>query len=499
MSVHDPGVAHGSAGPGPVTMAHFDAFAAFVTTPHSRFTWVARATGTTPGISVATHAGNGAAGLWRLLADAGGTPVGRVGFWHPIWLDEPELSWVIYEGHTRRGFAVEAAGAALRWWYGQGARRPHEPDCTRQSRLGRGGAPAWGAARRAARLCQWQCRGPLAPHRCGMTIVTERLVLRLPQDDDLPAMAAFSISPRAIYVGGSQVADRFAAWRTLMSGRGHGPPMALAIGRWIAMACLVGRVGVIYPDGWAEPELAWHLYDGFEGRGYATEAAKAARADYHRRISLARAHQLHPPGQCRIAGGGAAAGAVIETALDYPEPDPSDLWRHPAPGRADDGGAENRASDPAGLAAGGFRCLCRAACRAARALHVGPVARSGLGPVPCAGREWRLRGRGMWVIDRDGAFAGHAGLYQCWDDAEPDLGWALIAAAEGQGLAFEALTAIRAHLAPRLGPDPTGEPYRCAKPPLAGAGAAHGCAERARDVHAPDAVETIWRHPEWAA
>lgn len=37
----------------------------------------------------------------------------------------------------------------------------------------------------------------------------------------------------------------------------------------------VGLVGPWFPKGWPEPELAWHLLNGFEGQGYATEAAQA--------------------------------------------------------------------------------------------------------------------------------------------------------------------------------------------------------------------------------
>lgn len=105
---------------GPVTMAHFDAFAAFVASSHSAFlggpgdrrdAWE----------SVATHAGQwalrGYGTYWLTLGDA---PVGRVGIWHPVWLPEPELSWVIYAGFTRRGLATRAAGAVRDAWTSAG-------------------------------------------------------------------------------------------------------------------------------------------------------------------------------------------------------------------------------------------------------------------------------------------------------------------------------------------------------------------------------------------
>jgi len=39
----------------------------------------------------------------------------------------------------------------------------------------------------------------------------------------------------------------------------------------------LGRVGPILHTGWEAPELAWHLYEGHTGKGYATEAATRIR------------------------------------------------------------------------------------------------------------------------------------------------------------------------------------------------------------------------------
>jgi len=119
----------------------------------------------------------------------------------------------------------------------------------------------------------------------GVSVVeTERLRLRAPREDDLSAMLAFNASPRAAFIGGD--AARQQIWRGLLANIGH---WALrGYGFWSVdtkQGDFVGRVGVIFHDGWPEPELAWHLFDGFEGRGFATEAALAARRDYAARIS----------------------------------------------------------------------------------------------------------------------------------------------------------------------------------------------------------------------
>ncbi len=108
-------------------------------------------------------------------------------------------------------------------------------------------------------------------------IETGRLILREPRMADFEAHAAFLTSGRAQFVGGPL--DRAQAWRGFSSGIGHW--ILLGFGMWTieekATRQPAGRVGILNPEGWPEPELGWHVYDGFEGRGIAHEAALAAR------------------------------------------------------------------------------------------------------------------------------------------------------------------------------------------------------------------------------
>ncbi len=83
---------------GPVRDDHADAFMDFCTTDAARFiggptdredAWV----------GVAMQAGQWTLrgyGTFWVSETATGTPVGRVGIFHPGWRSEPELSWVIY-------------------------------------------------------------------------------------------------------------------------------------------------------------------------------------------------------------------------------------------------------------------------------------------------------------------------------------------------------------------------------------------------------------------
>ena len=106
---------------------------------------------------------------------------------------------------------------------------------------------------------------------------TPHLILREPRISDFEAAAAFAASDRMHFIGGPM--DRGEAWRRFAAGAGH---WALkGFGMWTVeekvTAAVVGRIGFHAPEGWPEIELGWAVYDGFEGKGYAYEAAMAAR------------------------------------------------------------------------------------------------------------------------------------------------------------------------------------------------------------------------------
>ena len=88
----------------------------------------------------------------------------------------------------------------------------------------------------------------------------------------------------------------------------------LGFGSWAieekATGAFAGQLSLNKPPHFPEREIGWFLLAGFEGRGYATEAALAARAfaygtlgwptavsyvdpDNARSIALARRHRLH--------------------------------------------------------------------------------------------------------------------------------------------------------------------------------------------------------------
>ena len=110
-------------------------------------------------------------------------------------------------------------------------------------------------------------------------LYTTRLRLRRVDDGDLPGFIDLYANPvTARFVGG--LCNDEDAWRRMATIVGH---VALrGYGPWAleeqTTGVFVGYCGPWNPHGWPEPEIAWALRSAFHGRGYATEAARAALA-----------------------------------------------------------------------------------------------------------------------------------------------------------------------------------------------------------------------------
>ncbi|EAQ03107.1 acetyltransferase, GNAT family protein [Pseudooceanicola batsensis HTCC2597] len=175
------------------------------------------------------------------------------------------------------------------------------------------------------------------------TLTTDRLTLRAPEERDFDVFAGFYASERSAFVGGPLDRDR--AWRQLATETGH---WALrGYGRWsveeTATGALAGMVGLWDPEGWPEAEIGWDLYEGFEGRGYATEAAEAARAYAYDVLGWSTAISLVAPGNTASAAVATRLGAVKEGAIDHPRLGHLHVYRHPGPDALADGRQEGRA------------------------------------------------------------------------------------------------------------------------------------------------------------
>lgn len=160
-------------------------------------------------------------------------------------------------------------------------------------------------------------------------IETDRLVLREPRLDDLPAFAAFLASDRSRFVGGPVTADH-AAWDGLRGMLGHW--LLRGFGWWTlqdrASGAVAGRVGIGHHTDWPEPELGWHIFDGFEGLGLAAEAARAARRWWTGRGNPPPI-SLIVPDNTRSRRLAERLGATIESRIRL-RGLTAEIWRHPA-------------------------------------------------------------------------------------------------------------------------------------------------------------------------
>ena len=159
------------------------------------------------------------------------------------------------------------------------------------------------------------------------TLTTERLILRAPVVDDFPTYALLLASPRAAYMGGPYT--RRAAWGLFCHDVacwelfGHG---GLMIDLRTTGEC-VGQVGINHGPLFPEKELGWQLYEGQEGRGYATEAAMALRDWAARALRLDGLVSYVHPENLASAAVAERLGATLDPNALKPNPDAL-VYRH---------------------------------------------------------------------------------------------------------------------------------------------------------------------------
>ena len=110
------------------------------------------------------------------------------------------------------------------------------------------------------------------------TLTTDRLTLRGWRDEDTQPYAEITADPEVMrFMGGTlDLAD---TWRQIAFIVGHWE--LRGYGLWVVEreGELIGRIGLLNPEGWPGLEVGWLLGRRAWGHGYATEAARAA-VDY---------------------------------------------------------------------------------------------------------------------------------------------------------------------------------------------------------------------------
>lgn len=164
-------------------------------------------------------------------------------------------------------------------------------------------------------------------------IRTERLVLRAPAAQDLPAWSAFLASNRTVHVGGTKT--EAAAFQDFAALIGH---WALrGYGRWMIVKRdtdeLLGSVGLFFPVGWPEPEIAWTIFEAAEGKGYAFEAAVATRDFAYDTLGMSTLVSCIVPANGRSIALAERMGAAFEGYFEHSEIGQMSVYRHLAPGQ----------------------------------------------------------------------------------------------------------------------------------------------------------------------
>ena len=158
---------------------------------------------------------------------------------------------------------------------------------------------------------------------------SENLILRGPEKRDADPMIAFLLDQdRAEGFGSSP--SRGDAWRWF----------TLNVGHWhwygygyftieTKQGDIAGISGIWNPEGWPEPEVGWVVFDGFEGRGIAYEAAVRARRWAYEDLGFTTLTSNIVPGNTRSIKLAERMGATFERTYINVHMGEDMLFRHP--------------------------------------------------------------------------------------------------------------------------------------------------------------------------
>ncbi|WP_425072350.1 GNAT family N-acetyltransferase [Sagittula sp. S175] len=168
---------------------------------------------------------------------------------------------------------------------------------------------------------------PFAP-----TLETDRLILRGPRREDAEAVMAFLMDAERAE-GFGHIAERGNAWRwfAMNVGHWHWHGYGYFVIEDRATGTPAGISGIWNPETWPEPELGWVVFDGFEGKGIAYEAAKRARQWAYDDFGLTTLTSNIVPGNDRSKALATRLGARFERVYHNTNMGEDELWRHPGP------------------------------------------------------------------------------------------------------------------------------------------------------------------------
>lgn len=159
---------------------------------------------------------------------------------------------------------------------------------------------------------------------------TERLVLRQHVLSDFDPIADMFETPHSRFVGGPCVREK--TWRGFAADCGQWP--LLGFGAWaIELASsseLIGQVALNKPLHFPEREIGWILFQSFEGKGFAFEAARRVHSFAFRTLGWETAVSYIDPDNERSIALAGRLGATLDKNAATPGGEPALVYRHDA-------------------------------------------------------------------------------------------------------------------------------------------------------------------------
>jgi RimJ/RimL family protein N-acetyltransferase len=161
------------------------------------------------------------------------------------------------------------------------------------------------------------------------TIETDRLVLRAHRPDDFNGLLAMYKSERSRHIGGPMDAGK--VWFGFTSDVGSW--VLYGTGAWAvdrrSDGTTVGQLSLNQPVQCPELELGWIMFDGFEGHGYAKEAAEAVRRYAFEDLGVDTIVSYIDEANTRSIALAERLGATLDADAATPGDAPSLVYRHP--------------------------------------------------------------------------------------------------------------------------------------------------------------------------
>ena len=163
------------------------------------------------------------------------------------------------------------------------------------------------------------------------TLETERLILRPMRPEDFEAYAAFYQTERSCLRGGPL--SRKEAWMQFAAEIGHW--LLRGYGPWAieerATGAYCGLVGLWNPEGWPAPEVGWLVWEQYEGKGIANEAAIRARTYAFTSLGWPQVASCICDGNTRSIQLAERLGAELDRRISRPGYSDFLVYLHPAP------------------------------------------------------------------------------------------------------------------------------------------------------------------------